>query len=194
MAGDANSEARAALRRRLIAARRALGAGERERLSAAIRDRLAARFPPGRFAVVGGYWPIRGEADPVPYLEAVLAAGGVAALPVAAATPAPLAFRRWTPGAAMETDAVGIPHPADGPEVTPEALIVPLVGFDAAGHRLGYGAGYYDRTLAAMRPRPFAIGIGFELGRLASVAPELHDEPLDAIVTEAGVVWARRGR
>jgi len=189
VAADEERESRAALRRRLIAERLAMGEAERRRANAAILRHLSARFPPGRFGVVAGYWPIRGEADPLPYLAEVIAAGGVTALPVTPPTPAPLAFRRWTPGAAMETDSVGVPHPVDGAEVTPEALIVPLAGFDAAGHRLGYGAGYYDRTLAALSPRPYAIGVGFELGRLATIAPEPHDEPLDAIVTEAGLVW-----
>ena len=71
--------------------------------------------------------------------------------------------------------------------MTPLALLIPLVGFDAAGHRLGYGGGFYDRTLAALHPRPLAIGVGFELGRLASFEPAAHDQRMDVIVTEAGV-------
>ena len=87
----------------------------------------------------------------------------------------------------MTTDRYGIPVPASGAPVLPQALLIPVVGFDAAGFRLGYGGGYFDRTLASLRPRPLAIGVGFELSRLASVHPERHDEPLDLIVTEVGI-------
>ena len=87
-------------------------------------------------------------------------------------------------GIVVEDD---IDHPAEGPEVTPTTLLVPLVGFDGDGHRLGYGAGFFDRTLAALKPRPLTIGIGFELGRLETIAPQPHDQPMDLIITEAGV-------
>jgi 5-formyltetrahydrofolate cyclo-ligase len=79
-----------------------------------------------------------------------------------------------------------IPYPRDGAAVTPSMLLIPLVGFDAAGHRLGNGGGFYDRTLAMLAPRPIAIGVGYELGRLADIAPASHDQPMDVIVTEAG--------
>ena len=84
-----------------------------------------------------------------------------------------------------------IPAPADGPSVTPDVLLVPLVGFDAGGYRLGYGGGYYDRSLAARTPRPLAIGIGFEISRLATIHPQPHDIPMDAIVTERGMLRIR---
>jgi 5-formyltetrahydrofolate cyclo-ligase len=77
--------------------------------------------------------------------------------------------------------------PAERQVVSPTALLVPLVGFDEQGYRLGYGGGYYDRTLAASKPRPLAIGLGYEFGRLATIHPQPHDAPMDAIVTEAGV-------
>jgi len=93
----------------------------------------------------------------------------------------------------MEKGPFEIPHPAEGPSVTPEALLIPLVGFDDAGHRLGYGGGYYDRTLASLTPRPLAIGLGFELGRLDSLDPRSHDAPMDYIFTEAGLVQAPVG-
>ena len=89
---------------------------------------------------------------------------------------------------AMEEDRHGIPTPAIGDFVQPQALLIPLAAFDAAGFRLGYGGGYFDRTLAGLQPRPLAIGVGFELCRVASIHPEPHDERLDAVVTEAGVV------
>ena len=180
-------EERRALRTRLIAERLAVAAETHAALSAALDAALEARAAPGSLGLVGGYWPIRGEFDPRAYLLRTIAAGGSAALPVVRAPRAPLVFRPWTEATPMAEGRWGEQHPAEGPDVTPAALLIPLVGFDAAGHRLGYGGGYYDRTLAALRPRPLAIGVGFELGRLSSLAPRPHDHPMDLIVTEAGV-------
>jgi 5-formyltetrahydrofolate cyclo-ligase len=177
-------------RRRLIAAREAMAPDARAAAGAAIDAALAARSPPGSLALVAGYWPIRGEYDPRGYLRRVIEAGAAAALPVVVGPDTPLEFRLWTPEARMESGRWVTRHPADGPAVIPTALLIPLLGFDAAGHRLGFGAGYYDRTLAAMNPRPLAIGIGFELGRLASIEPQPHDQPMDWVVTEAGVFAA----
>jgi 5-formyltetrahydrofolate cyclo-ligase len=180
-----NAAWRKAERRRLIAERLALTDEARAAASSAIESMLAARFPPGCLPIIAGYWPLGGEFDPVPYLRRAIGAGGAVALPVI--TPmAPLAFRLWTADAPMATGVWDIPYPAEGDTVTPSALLIPLVGFDAANHRLGHGGGYYDRTLAALRPRPLAIGVGFELGRLASIEPAPHDQRMDVIVTEAG--------
>ncbi len=178
---------RKAERARLIAARLELVPEARAAASGAIDAALTARFPPGSIALVGAYWPIRGEFDPRPYLRRVIDAGGAAALPVVVAPRAPLEFRPWTPETAMAPGRWDTLHPATGPAVTPLALLIPLVGFDAAGHRLGYGGGFYDRTLAARDPRSLAIGVGFELGRLSSFEPAAHDQRMDVIVTEAGV-------
>ena len=154
--------------------------------SAAIEAALEARFPTGGLPILAGYWPIQGEWDPLPYLRRAMAAGGAVALPVAARPAAALTFRLWTPDAPMTAGLWDIPHPVAGAAVTPSALLIPLVGFDGAGHRLGNGGGYYDRTLAALTPRPLAIGVGFELGRLATISPAPHDQPMDVIITEAG--------
>ena len=178
---------RRAERRRLVASRVAMPEADRAAASAAIEASLAARFPPGAFPILAGYWPIQGEFDVLHYLRRVVAAGGQVALPVAVRPAAPLTFRLWTPDAPMAAGLWDIPHPADGAEVIPSALLIPLVGFDGAGHRLGNGGGYYDRTLAALTPRPFAVGVGFELGRLATISPAARDQPMDVIVTEAGV-------
>jgi 5,10-methenyltetrahydrofolate synthetase len=97
-------------------------------------------------------------------------------------------FRRWTPDTEMALDRHGIPIPATGEELRPDVVLLPLVAFDPQGFRLGYGGGYFDRTLAAMVPRPLAIGVGFELGRVADIRPQAHDIPLDATLTEAGIV------
>ena len=189
-----NVRARPAERERLIAERLAMEGDVHARASAAILSALAERFPPGAVTLVGGYWPIRREVDCVPYLKRVLAAGAAVALPAIVGPHRPLEYRPWTPEVGMEAGRHQIPHPVEGPAVAPTALLVPLVGFDAAGHRLGYGGGYYDRTLAALAPRPIAIGLGFELGRLATLSPRPHDAPMDYIFTEAGLVFGPEDR
>jgi 5-formyltetrahydrofolate cyclo-ligase len=161
-------------------------AAARVAASRAIETTLAARFPPGSIPLVGGYWPIQGEFDPLPFLRRVLETGAKVALPIAARPGEALEYRLWTPQAPMENGRWDIRHPAEGAAVTPAALLVPLVGFDAAGHRLGYGGGYFDRTLAALTPRPLAIGLAFEAQRIAGLGPLAHDQPMDVIITEAG--------
>jgi 5-formyltetrahydrofolate cyclo-ligase len=178
---------RKAERRRLIATRLAIADAARATASRSIEAILEARFPPGSIELLGAYWPIQGEFDPLPYLRRTLGVGGAVALPVAAAPGSRLTWRPWTSETPMEAGHWDILHPAEGQDVAPTALFIPLVGFDAAGHRLGYGGGFFDRTLAALRPRPLAIGIGFEIGRLETIAPKPHDQPMDVIVTEAGV-------
>ena len=180
----AAAETRAETRMRLIAARLALGETERGRRNAEILRHLAAHFPPGRFATVAGYWPVRGEVDPLPYLAQVIGAGGVAALPVAPARHGPLGFLRWSPGATMKAGRFDIQHPATDDPATPQALLVPMVGFDASGHRLGYGGGYYDRTLAALSPLPLRIGLGYAEAQIETIYPQPHDVPMSMIVTD----------
>jgi len=184
---------RRVLRERLIAARLAMSEAAHAHACAAVEAALARRFAPGAFGLVGGYWPVRREVDCLPYLDRVRCAGGEVALPAILGPRRPLQYRPWTKATPMQAGRHEIPHPAAGAAVEPEALLIPLVGFDAAGHRLGYGGGYYDRTAAALAVRPIAIGLGFELGRLASIAPEPHDWPMDYIFTEAGLVHAPEG-
>jgi 5-formyltetrahydrofolate cyclo-ligase len=178
---------RKAQRRRLIATRLGLTDAARQAASRVIASALEARVPPGSLELLGAYWPIQGEFDLLPYLRRTLGAGGRVALPIAAARGSLLTYRPWTSETAMEAGHWDILHPAEGPEVVPTALLIPLVGFDGQGHRLGYGGGFFDRTLAAWKPRPLAIGVGFELGRLATITPAPHDQPMDLIITEAGV-------
>jgi 5-formyltetrahydrofolate cyclo-ligase len=106
------------------------------------------------------------------------------ALPVVVERARPLVFREWWPGIRMVPGIWGIPVPAEGDAVLPDALLAPLVGFDARGHRLGYGGGYYDRTLAALPERPLVIGVGFEPSGMETIHPQPHDIPMDLIVTE----------
>ena len=109
-----------------------------------------------------------------------------AAMPVVIALDTPMIFRAWTPTTPMSQDRYGIPIPATGESLVPSIVLLPLVAFDEAGYRLGYGGGYFDRTLAAQVPRPLTIGVGFELARVPSIRPQAHDVPLDVIITEAG--------
>ena len=185
-------EWRRATRRRLIESRQAMPVAERERRAAAALDGLDSATVLTRFSVVGLYWPFRAEIDVRPLARTLVDRGTRVGLPVVVARDAPVEFREWFPGAAMARGVWNIPIPDGTPRVHPACLVVPLVGFDADGWRLGYGGGYYDRTLAAARPRPWAIGLGFELGRLDSIRPLDHDVALDGIVTESG--WIRHAR
>src|SRR5215212_9623715 len=128
---------------------------------------------------VGLYWPFRGEYDAKPVAETIRARGAQLALPEVAAKAAPLVFRAWQPGDQLVSGVWNIPVPANGAAVLPDLLLVPLVGFDSRRYRLGYGGGYYDRTIAAMPVRPYAVGIGFELAQLATIHPQPHDIPMD---------------
>lgn len=185
---------RAAERRRLIAARLAMPAVERHRLARRIGAALDELLADVAGLIVAGYWPIRGEPDLRRWIESVRARGAHCALPVVVAGNAPLEFRAWRPGDRLARGVWNIPVPADGLPVAPQVLIVPVLGFDAGGHRLGYGGGFYDRTLAAASPRPFAIGVGPSVAALSSIDPQPHDVPMDAIVTERGATDFRRWR
>jgi 5-formyltetrahydrofolate cyclo-ligase len=143
----------------------------------------AAEYLPGD-GLIGCYWPFRGEPDCLPLMRERLIQGGSVALPVVLGRGRPLEFRLWTETTKMDSGAWDILHPGKGSSVMPSLLLVPLLGFDDAGYRLGYGAGYYDMTLASLVPRPFVVGVGFERARLATIHPQPHDIPLDMIVTE----------
>ena len=143
----------------------------------------AGLIPPG--AVVGGYWPLAGEMDVRALLLALVGRGHSVGLPVTPARGAGLSFRRWRPGAALRAGRFGTLEPADGDRLTPTVLLVPLLAFDRRGRRLGYGGGYYDRTLSASGAR--AIGCAFALQEVDRVPTETHDRVLNAVATEAFV-------
>lgn len=135
---------------------------------------------------IGFYWPMPGEIDLRPLFAELVECGVDAALPAIAEKDQPLEFWHWRPGDDLDySGPMGIPVPATRKIVKVTVLLIPLVGFDDQGHRLGHGGGYYDRTLAAMDPRPVAVGIGLDECRLLSIFPQAHDMPLDTIVTDA---------
>jgi len=174
-------------RARLIEARMAVPLATRRAWGAAIETALESLLRASAARTLGVYWPMKAEFDPRPLVMRLLGAGFRAALPVVVEKNRPMVFRLWTPEAAMTSGIWDIPIPKDTEEVRPELVLAPVVGFDRAKFRLGYGGGYFDRTLGSLAPRPVAIGIGFELGRLATIHPQGFDVPMDHIVTEAGV-------
>jgi 5-formyltetrahydrofolate cyclo-ligase len=175
---------RKAKRDELIGDRMKTTAEERASIAAHIAEDLDALLNDVGGRMIGVYWPIRGEPDLRPWLESVRMRGGCCALPVVVRRAAPLLFRVWQPGHSLARGVWDIPVPATGAAVAPDIVIAPLVGFDAACYRLGYGGGYYDRTLAALAPRPRVIGVGAARAKLPTIYSQPYDIPMDAIVTE----------
>jgi len=175
---------RKAQRARLIAERLAVSREQRAAWNEAITLRLAAVLQADEaLRTIGFYWPFKGEYDPRPLMRSLHAAGRRLALPVVVERAKPLAFRAWWPGIRMVPGIWDIPVPAESEAVQPDAVVAPLLGFDAQGYRLGYGGGYYDRTLAALPGKPLAIGVGFEPAVLETIHPQPHDIPMDLIIT-----------
>jgi 5,10-methenyltetrahydrofolate synthetase len=175
-------------RERLIAARLALPIEERQRLAADVASELDGLVEPREGLTVSLYWPFRGELDLRPWMERAVANKARIALPVVAAKGQPLIFREWRPGCRMERGVWNIPVPADGKELIPDVTIAPLVGYDPGCYRLGYGGGFYDRTLAALEPRPVSIGVGHPVAAIRTIYPQQHDIPMDVVVAGAGRV------
>jgi 5-formyltetrahydrofolate cyclo-ligase len=174
-------------REELIQRRMALSVESRQALCERAMAQLAQAVDLKDYQVLGFCWPMRGEFDVRSLAKRHLAMGGDAAIPVVVERSAPVEFWRWQPGAAMTKGIWDIPIPKERAVVMPDAVLVPLVGFDPCGFRLGYGGGYFDRTLAAARPRPYAIGLGYEDSVLPTIFPQPHDIPMDLIVTDRGI-------
>jgi 5-formyltetrahydrofolate cyclo-ligase len=174
---------RKAERARLIALRCALPAEERARHSAAIAHTLDEMMAADSNEIVSVYWPIRAEPDLRSWMRAACRRGRRIALPVAVELGQPLTFREWRPDSRMARGLWKIPYPADGREVSPTRVLAPLVGFDSACYRLGYGGGFFDRTLAAMTRNPVVVGVGYPQLRISTIFPQGHDVPMDWIVT-----------
>jgi 5-formyltetrahydrofolate cyclo-ligase len=171
-------------REELITARQSLSVKARQSKGEAAKQKLLATVDLKRYAVLGIYWSMRGEIDVRDIARQHIEAGGEVALPVVVEKAAPVEFWKWRPGMGMRRGVWNIPVPMTREVMTPDALIVPLVGFDGEHYRLGYGGGYYDRTLAAMERRPFCVGLGFAEARLPSIFPQPHDIPMHSIVTD----------
>lgn len=184
------------LRRALLAWRAALAHDARQQAEAAMAEHLVALLTARGAHRIAGYWPIRGEPSLDPAWRRLMQAGAMLALPVVRAPGAPLVFKQWDGSRPTDIDHARVPAPIDAPQVEAlDAVVVPCVGVDARGFRLGYGGGYYDRTLAAWPVRPWCIGVAFE-GQCVEFVADAHDVPLDAIVTERGarLVCAARAK
>ncbi|TIR24228.1 MAG: 5-formyltetrahydrofolate cyclo-ligase [Mesorhizobium sp.] len=176
---------RKAERERLINARLAVSADARAAMSARIADGLDALIGDIEGRMVSLYWPFRGEPDLRGWMASINERGGRTALPVVIEKGQPLIFRAYKPGDRLEKGVWNIPIPAEGDPVLPDIVISPIVGIDPGKYRLGYGGGFYDRTLAAMPFRPLVIGVGYELQRIPTIYPQPHDVPMSEVVTEA---------
>ncbi len=179
------SEAKVAARKAALARRAGLVSADAPTLLA---DALCAQCAPPAGAIIAGYWPMGDEMDPRPALLAFAARGHRLALPVTPRRGLPLTFRAWAPGEALRPGPMGTSEPAEGALVNPDWLLVPLLAFDRAGRRLGYGGGYYDRTLAGL-PGAKAIGIAYAGQEMAEVPAGPQDFRLPLIATEAGVIF-----
>lgn len=178
---------RKAQRERLIAARAALPAAQLESWRQRIDGYLELSFPGLAHCRLAFCWPIKGEYDARHFARTMRERGALTALPVVVAPKQPLIFREWHPGVSMAVGALNISYPVDTPQVEPDAVILPMNGWDANGYRLGYGAGFFDRTLASLAKRPITIGVSYELAKLDTIYPQPWDIPLDYVVTERGV-------
>ncbi len=188
---DKQSDQREALRPKLIAARQALP----DRLERAVQLQSVLRVwlvsRPEK--TIGAYWPIKGEFDPLPAMYR-WGEGDEArriGLPVVDKAAGSLRFHVWYPGCPMEPDAYDIPKPKGTEVFEPELLLLPCVGYGPGGVRLGYGGGFYERTAAAIRPRPKTVGLCYSNGFLPFLRARPDDLPLDALLTDDGVVWHR---
>lgn len=181
---------KAALRKAALAARAALGGDERRAAALAVAElgaELVAREKPARVSL---FISVKGEIDMAPLAERLAALGVSLCLPVIAAKAAPLVFRDWRPGDALEDRPFGLKEPpASVAEVAPDLLFVPLAAFDGDGGRIGYGGGFYDRTLEKLRAEgaALAVGVAFAAQEISRAPVEVHDQPLDYVLTETGL-------
>lgn len=176
---------RKAERSRLLAAR-VMPSEARQRATDQLIESLDRHVRPEPGLRIALYWPIRGEPDLRAWMASAHARGASLLLPVVVGRDRPLAFHQWSPGCPMTRGAWNIPIPENTPAATPELVIAPLVGVDEALYRLGNGGGYYDRTLAALEPRPRVIGVGFAGCRMKTIFPMPWDVPMDEVLLSDG--------
>ena len=174
-------------RARLIAARLAIAPTVLDAWRRRIDGYLERSFPGLARCRLAFCWPIKGEYDARHIARTLRDRGALTALPVVVAPKTPLVFREWHPGIELAKGALDIPYPVKSQELTPDAVLLPMNGWDAQGYRLGYGAGFFDRTLASLAKKPITIGISYELARIPTIHPQPWDLPMDYVVTERGV-------
>jgi len=188
MIDDSMEETKAALRRKALAARAALPQAFRDDAAQAVCRHFFDEITLKPGEIVAGYWRIRDELDCQPILVRLMDSLQPVVLPVVLGPGERLELRLWEQGAALYPSGFGTLAPSElAPQAEPDVVLVPLLGFDSAGTRLGYGGGYYDRTLAGMTKKPRLIGLAYAAQELEAIPREAHDIPLDAVVTEAGV-------
>ncbi len=184
---------RNAARARLIATRIAATPADHARWSALIEATLRVACPAGPGWVIGLCWPFQAEFDARPVAAGFRSQGARLALPAVVAKAQPLEFREWWPGATLVEGVYGLLVPEGTARLVPDILLVPPVGIGGEGDRLGYGGGFFDRTLAAIEPKPLTFAHAFELSRVPTTTPQPHDILMDFVITEAGVERAVPG-
>jgi len=174
-------------RQRLLALRTGVPAVERRQWGQCIEARLHSLLGRRSGSILGIYWPFQAEFDPRPLIDWLIAEGSAVALPAVVDKEGPLEYRAWRPGEPLVNGVWDIPVPQKREIVIPDTILAPLVGFDRQCYRLGYGGGYFDRTLAALSPRPLPIGVGFEQSQIETIYPQPFDIPMDVVVSEAEI-------
>ncbi|WP_295627043.1 5-formyltetrahydrofolate cyclo-ligase [uncultured Nitrosomonas sp.] len=183
---DELSEWKKQQRKQLISARESIPEKSHMEWSQAISSFLTQELPKPQKMIIGIYCPFRGEYDPRLITQYLTQHGATLALPEIIAKDKPLRFREWLPDTPMKNGAYGIPIPVGTKIVRLDAVIIPMVGFDQQGYRLGYGSGFFDRTLDSYQRQPLSIGVAFEIQRLDNIYPQPHDISMHYVVTEAG--------
>lgn len=181
------SQWRRALRAQLLAQRMSIAPAEHQALNTRLTGALQDAFPFEGPLVIAAYWPFKGEFDPRFVLRSWRLRGACTALPVVLGKGQPLQFRAWWPGLATVPGVYQLPVPVGSDVVRPDVVLMPPVGFDAQGYRLGYGGGFYDRTLAGLSPQPVKIGVAFGVSSIPTIEPQPHDIPMDFVGTEDGI-------
>jgi 5,10-methenyltetrahydrofolate synthetase len=172
-------------RAELLAMRQAMPVEERQRATQLVVARLGGFVATRKYTTIGLYWPIKLEINLLPWADALAREfGTILCLPVVVAQKTPLEYWRWSQGEPLDRGFWDIPIPARREVVVPDLMLAPLVGFDSANYRLGYGGGYFDRTLASLGQRPMVVGVGHDFSALKTIFPQPYDIPMDAVVTE----------
>ena len=174
-------------RTRLLRERSALSEETLAGLRSQIDIHIERAFPDLVHGVLAFCWPYKNEYDVRHLAAALRRRGATTAMPVVVAPKTPLIFREWHPGVKLADGPLGIPCPVESRELQPDHVLLPMLGWDADGYRLGYGGGFFDRTLASLATRPRVIGVAYERAYLKTIRPQPHDIPVDFVVTERGV-------